>query len=356
MANSDKNIKITPNVGGANEPVIEFTGGDNVTLKLRVLDDGTLSFEGDSGQLMAIGNLEPGDSLFSANDISGIPAIEVSADSNVRINEHNGKTLIGLSNDLADSILQVGGGVTLISNTNQSFALGLRGAGQNAYGRTVLIEGSAGAADGEGSGRIFFPEHNSTSASADNYGLSLYYEGGGGTLPSGFNPATGNATWSLRRHDNSVSGAPILRGVRTNSDVICSGKFTVESTVDQSIFTSGGIWSSKDVVAYSDERLKENLVPIQDALESIEKVSGYTYNRKYGDKGKAIGVSAQEIQRVFPDAVHVDADGILSVAYGNLVAPLIEAVKELSAQVKELRDENTKIRAELKMKMSKSEF
>lgn len=76
MANSDKNILITPNVGQVSEPTIEFTGADATPLTLRVLDDGTVSFEGTAGQLFSISDGLTG-VIFSVNDISGIPNIEV---------------------------------------------------------------------------------------------------------------------------------------------------------------------------------------------------------------------------------------------------------------------------------------
>ena len=109
----------------------------------------------------------------------------------------------------------------------ETFALGERAEADD-NGRTVLIEGAANAANGEGSGRIFFTEHNSTSASADKYGLSLYYEGDPNVaLPSGFQPNTGNATWSLRRHNNSVNGTAIMSGGRDTDAVTFSGDITV---------------------------------------------------------------------------------------------------------------------------------
>jgi hypothetical protein len=109
----------------------------------------------------------------------------------------------------------------------ETLSLGQRAEGDD-NGRTVLIEGTANGSNGEGSGRIFFTEHNSTSASADKYGLSLYYEGDPNvSLPSGFQPNTGNATWSLRRHDNSVNGTAIMSGTRGSSNVTFSGDITV---------------------------------------------------------------------------------------------------------------------------------
>ena len=113
-------------------------------------------------------------------------------------------------------------------------------------GRTVLIEGKANAGTGEASGRIFFSENNTTAT--NSYGLSLYYEGdGNAALPSGFQPNTGNATWSLRRHDNSVNGAAIMSGIRTSNNVTFSGDVTsTASILGNSLYTSQYIYHTGD--------------------------------------------------------------------------------------------------------------
>ena len=95
MANSDKNILITPNIGSTTaNPAIRFTGSDNVPITLRVLDSATIAFEGSAGQLFSISNSLTG-SIFSVNDISGIPSIEVFDTGLVRINQYSGSTIIG---------------------------------------------------------------------------------------------------------------------------------------------------------------------------------------------------------------------------------------------------------------------
>ena len=76
MANSDKNIVITPNVGQTAVPNIVFTGQNAVPITLRVTDDGSLSFEGSVGQLFSITNNLTG-TLFGVGDISGLPLLEV---------------------------------------------------------------------------------------------------------------------------------------------------------------------------------------------------------------------------------------------------------------------------------------
>jgi len=95
MANSDKNILITPNTGSATlNPTIRFTGANNTPVTLRTLDNGTVSFEGTAGQLFSISDGLSG-TIFSVNDISGIPSIEVLDTGLVKINQYNGSTTIG---------------------------------------------------------------------------------------------------------------------------------------------------------------------------------------------------------------------------------------------------------------------
>jgi hypothetical protein len=105
------------------------------------------------------------------------------------------------------------------------------------------------------------------------------------------------------------------------------------TTVLFSLSNVGDIVASGNVTAYSDEKLKTNITTIENALALVEQMRGVRYNRI--EDGKAgIGVVAQEMQQVLPEVV-LEGDN-LSVAYGNLVGVLIEAVKELSARVKEL--------------------
>jgi hypothetical protein len=76
MANSDKNIVITPNNGQASEPQIVFTGFNNTPINMRVQDPGTLSFQGTAGELFSIADGIT-NTIFSVGDISGTPQIEV---------------------------------------------------------------------------------------------------------------------------------------------------------------------------------------------------------------------------------------------------------------------------------------
>ena len=129
MANSDKNILITPHVGGVTQPNIVFTGQGNDPITLRVLDGatgtgltsgGALSFEGSAGQLFSIVNRLGTGSIFSVNDISGIPSIDVDASGRIVFAGFTGNVGIGTSNpvqklDIVGNIQVSGNEVTTLS-------------------------------------------------------------------------------------------------------------------------------------------------------------------------------------------------------------------------------------------------
>lgn len=110
------------------------------------------------------------------------------------------------------------------------------------------------------------------------------------------------------------------------------------------VSTSGG--------ATSDATVKENVENIPSALQNLEKLRGvyFDFTEEFlensldqASKGKQVGVIAQEVQAVYPEIVHTDAQGRLSVSYEKLVAPLIEAVKELSSENEKLQDAVVKL-------------
>ena len=87
-----------------------------------------------------------------------------------------------------------------------------------------------------------------------------------------------------------------------------------------------------DVTAYatSDQRLKDNITPIPNALEKVLSISGNTFdwNEKSEKEGSDVGIIAQEILEVLPEVVTTRDDGYLAVRYEKLVPLLIEAIKE----------------------------
>jgi hypothetical protein len=100
---------------------------------------------------------------------------------------------------------------------------------------------------------------------------------------------------------------------------------------------SGNLTMLGNVTAYSDARMKKDVVTIDNALDLVGKMRGVRYTRIDTEK-RGTGVIAQEMLEVMPEVVQqgIGADDTLSVAYGNLVGVLIEAVKELTARVAQL--------------------
>lgn len=95
---------------------------------------------------------------------------------------------------------------------------------------------------------------------------------------------------------------------------------------------SGSITAQGDVTAFSDRRVKDDIETIKDALAKVNELRGVTYTK---DGQRGLGVIAQEVQAVVPEVVR-PMDEYLTVAYGNMVGLLIEAVKELTVRVQEL--------------------
>ena len=135
---------------------------------------------------------------------------------------------------------------------------------------------------------------------------------------------------------NGLTGGGTLAASRTIHVGGGNGMTVTANGIAMSGSYTGSFTASGDVTAYSDESLKTNIQTIDGALGKVEAVRGVTFDR-IADGSTSTGVVAQELLAVLPEAVHTDAEGVHSVAYGNITGLLIEAVKELSAEVKELK-------------------
>jgi endosialidase-like protein len=100
-------------------------------------------------------------------------------------------------------------------------------------------------------------------------------------------------------------------------------------------------------VTMSDGTLKTDVEPIADALAKVRKLRGVTYKwaKGKGPEGKHIGLIAQEVAEVAPEAVHKDSKGVYGIVYGQLVSVLIEATKELEARLSKLEGDPHKSKA-----------
>ena len=150
-------------------------------------------------------------------------------------------------------------------------------------------------------------------------------DGGGlDALSMGYTTTTGGwiQTWSGGHLSLNSEGNNVLIGTRTNNG--------------EKLYVSGAIRATGTITANSDLTLKKNLLKIENALEKVEQINGYTYEFKEDDSKRHAGVIAQEIQTVLPEIVNKGNDGILGVEYGNISALLIEAIKEQNTKIKNL--------------------
>ena len=110
--------------------------------------------------------------------------------------------------------------------------------------------------------------------------------------------------------------------------------------------SKAGTWTvAADVVAYgspSDKRLKENIKPIQSALDKVSKLQGVTFDwiqkeDQILDIKEDIGFIAQDVQKVIPELVRENDNGMLSMRHQGIAPILLEAIKELKAEIEELK-------------------
>tara|TARA_B100000035_G_scaffold312040_1_gene322697 strand:+ start:2063 stop:3295 length:1233 start_codon:yes stop_codon:yes gene_type:complete len=97
---------------------------------------------------------------------------------------------------------------------------------------------------------------------------------------------------------------------------------------------TGDFTATGDVTAYSDRALKRNIETLENSLDKVMQMRGVSYQK---DEKDGVGVIAQEVEEILPEVVKKDEYGMRSVAYGNMVGVLIEAIKEQQKQIEELK-------------------
>ena len=194
-------------------------------------------------------------------------------------------------------------------------------------------------------------------------GVQLYHDntkivettGNGLELPDNYEVRLGDSGDLIMYHDGSNSfikdqgtGGLYLRGdtvialgVGSESAVRCTINSDVKlyfddaeklATTSGGISVTGTITASGNITANSDQRLKSDIKTIDNALDKVCEMRGVTYTK---DNELGSGVIAQEIEKVAPELV-LDGE-YKSVAYGNTVGYLIEAIKELKSEIEELK-------------------
>ena len=303
-----------------------------------------------SVQILGGTGIVSGSSQISYIGLSNIPSGIVSGSSQVLggtgivsgSSQIDGTLIQNKSITIAGTSVSLGGSITLSTITNGSGIIsgstqlpaGLVSGSSQVLGGTGIISGStqlpAGLVSGSSQINLGSTTGNITLAiqTTGDYVASLV-AGAGVTI-------TNNSG------ENATPTISIGQAVATSSNVQFAsiGVGTAASGI------AGEIRATGDIVAYysSDERLKENIIPIPNALEKVNQISGNTYDWKEGYEeihshtGNDIGVIAQEIEKVIPQAVIDRETGYKAVNYEKIVPLLIEAIKELSAKIERLEN------------------
>tara|TARA_Y100001978_G_scaffold198275_1_gene210476 strand:- start:1636 stop:2277 length:642 start_codon:yes stop_codon:yes gene_type:complete len=171
------------------------------------------------------------------------------------------------------------------------------------------------------------------------------------TIPTNNNQLTNGAGYITSFDITTQTDSKYLRSNATDTAsgaITFSNSTASTSKTTGAVIVTGGVGISGalnvggDVVAFasSDERLKDNIIPIRNPNEKIKQIGGYTFD--WNDKHeifkgkKDIGVVAQEIEKVLPEIVETKDNGFKAVNYEKIVALLIESNKELIKRVEEL--------------------
>jgi len=168
------------------------------------------------------------------------------------------------------------------------------------------------------------------------------------------NEATGLYIEGLTKTGLLYTDALYLR-VQSSTPMILNDEgvgFGVQVFMDRDLGIKGALVCRGDVIAFatSDRNLKTNIQPIENALSKLKKITGVCFdwtdealNKLGGESGNLIrrrdtGVIAQDVEPVLPEVVATRSDGSKAVKYDKMVGLLIEAIKELSEEVEQLKN------------------
>jgi hypothetical protein len=300
--------------------------------------------------LIGIGTTSPGEKLHVVG--------------NIKLN--NGNAIY-----LGDSANNNGGRIYVDTGTNnfyinQANNAPLYFATNNGTKATILGNGNFGIGTTNPSYKLHITETTSAdcrlqieNTSTGNAGIEIV--GGGGNQYIDFTPVASTDFEGRIIYSSSSDEMQFMTNITNRFKLNSNGAEVQNGALGVGVAansTDGRIDASNDIVAYSsDKRLKTNIQSIENPLDKIGKLSGFTYNwndkaaklANYDTNESLIGVFAQEVQAVLPEAVKLapfDNDGnnksisgenYLTVQYEKIVPLLIEAIKEQQKQIDDLK-------------------
>ena len=380
-------------IGGSNELHIGDVSGDNWTRIKHATADGygfnfqynkasvVVNEQGSTNQALVLGDVD------ANNSQEGLFGVSISADSGSSWTQKldlrgDGDLYIGSS---AQNKVWHEGTLTTTNKSNYDTAYSwgnhasagylssasindLSDAVYNSSALSLFLGSGAGAAvTNSASANVAVGVNAGDSITSANYNVLLGYNAGNAITTGSKNIVIGgqayNATSSNGSHNILIGYNAEATSTSTNNEMTigtASGDGLINNVripgVDFTMNTTAlhygaEIRADGDVVAYysSDERLKENVQIIPDAVSKVQQIRGVTFDWKdeylesqggeddYFHRKHDSGVIAQEVEKVLPEVVAERKDGMKAVRYEKLVAVLIEAVKELKQEIEELK-------------------
>ena len=324
------------------------------TLSISGAGTGSASFNGSANAAIALTLANSGVTAGTYGSSSSIPSITVDAKGLITSASTTSIDSTSISN--GNSSVSVSSGGQITSNANHDFDSGIDVTGNitvtgTVDGRDVATDGSK--LDGIASGAQVNVATNLSVTTTTTTNTITSSTGTNATIGE----ATGSAAGLMSTtHHNKLDGIASGATNVTNTNQLTNGAGFITSSSNISgtaaglsgtpnitvgTISCGNITSSGTVTANSDAKLKKNVATVSNALDKVNLLRGVEFDYIANDK-HSIGVIAQEVEAVLPDLV--EGDETKSVAYGNLTAVLIEAIKELTSEVDELRSELNKIK------------
>lgn len=259
---------------------------------------------------------------------------------NIKPSVNIGSSLNSFNNTTPNSLC-VENCISIACKPSNDFALRLKG--------DILIEGGGNIYRTEDKSGTF--ENTTTPLILDDYVLTTKLDAKvddiesniSVVLASNLETNTSNINILLQQYDNTwrrendrivVDNTRVAINPSTNDDYN-----VLSETKSPALFVGNynnikGIICEDDIAAYSDQSLKTDVTPIKDSLNKVLKLNGVNYRRKDNLDKICMGVIAQNVEKYCPEVVQ-EHNNIKTVAYANLVALLIEAVKELYDIIKD---------------------
>jgi len=241
-----------------------------------------------------------------------------------------------LSSNAAFRIVQSG---DIVMANDLSITTDLSVTGTTAVGGDLSVTGTGSISQMTVSGAVTTPSivcTGTVTTSNINGDAALYINGT--TTVGGDLSVTGTGSISQMTVSGAVTtGALSCTGTVTTSNINGDAALYINgtTTVGGDLSVTGSITADGNITAYSDKRLKSDIKRIENALEKLTSIGGYTYMMNGMTN---TGLIAQEVLEILPEAVSGSEDTKYALAYGNLMGIVVEAIKELKEDVEKIKN------------------